>query len=450
MHAEAGPSWTRSPLFRLAFLALLVVLLQVPIFTISWLVAERQQRRDGAVAEVSSKWGRAQSLVGPVLIVPYRTREVFDEPGGRRVTRERIERAVFLPERLSATGKLTPESRRRGIFAIPVYDLELAVAGEFAPPDFASLGIAAEDVVRDGVHLAIGVADVRAVQRQVDLTWGGSPVAFLPGAGEFRGVKAGLHAPVALPTGDGPMAFAFPLRLHGTIGFAMSPSARQTDVRIVSPWPGPSFQGDWLPARQTVGADGFTAEWSIPYLGRNVPQQWTSPDDQGEKLAAVRFGVDLLPTLDAYRMTSRSVSYATLFLVMTLLAVWLAEVLAGITVHPIQSLLLCTALCVFYLLELSLAEHVGFVPAYIGAAGAITLMIGAYGSVALRSLRRGVALGAGIAGLYGFLYVVLVAEDYALLLGSIGLFVLLAAVMIATRRVDWERLETRPTAAGVV
>jgi len=141
-------------------------------------------------------------------------------------------------------------------------------------------------------------------------------------------------------------------------------------------------------------------------------------------------------------------SSARRFLVRTLFAVWLAEVLAGIMVNPIQSLLLCTALCVFYLLELSLAEHVGFVPAYLAAASAITLMIGAYGSVALRSFARGVGLGAGIAVLYGFLYVVLVAEDYALLLGSIGLFVLLAAVMIATRRVDWERLEARPAAAA--
>ncbi len=448
MHAEAGPSWTRSPLFRLAFLALLVVLLQVPIFTISLLVAERQQRRDGAVTEVSSKWGRAQSIVGPVLVVPYRVRDVFDDATGRRATRERIERAVFLPERLSAAGKLTPETRRRGIFAIPVYDLDLAMTGEFAPPDFASLGIAPESVVRDGVHLAIGISDVRAVQRQVDLAWGGGAIAFLPGTGDFRGAKAGLHAEVALPAGDAPLTFSFPLRLHGTIGFAMSPAAKQTDVRLTSPWPSPSFQGDWLPAKQAVGPEGFTAEWSIPYLGRNVPQQWTSPEEQGEKLAASHFGVDLLQTVDAYRMTSRSVSYATLFIVMTLLAVWLAEVLARISVHPIQSLLLCSAVCVFYLLELSLAEHLGFVPAYVAAATAITLMIGAYGSVALRSLRRGVALGVGIAVLYGFLYVVLVAEDYALLLGSIGLFVLLAAVMIATRRVDWERLEARPAAAA--
>jgi len=449
MHVQVGAGFTRSTLFRLAFLALLVVLLQIPIIAISLLVSERQGRRDGAVTEVSGKWGRAQALTGPVLVVPYRIPAVIEElQGGSRVRPERIARAYLLPERLAATGKLTPETRRRGIFAIPVYDLELALSGTFAPPDYAALGIDPAMIVRDGAYLAVGISDVRAVQQQVDLAWGDGKASFLPGAGDLRGAPSGLHAPVALPAGDGPIAFSFPLRLHGTIGFTMTPSAKQTDVRLASPWPSPSFQGDWLPARHSVGKDGFTAEWSIPYLGRNVAQQWTSDADQGEKLAGARFGVDLLQTVDAYRMTARSVSYATLFLVMTLLAVWLAEVLAGIMVHPIQSLLLCTALCVFYLLELSLAEHVGFVPAYLAAATAITLMIGAYGSVALRSVRRGIGLGVGIAVLYGFLYVVLVAEDYALLLGSIGLFVLLAAVMIATRRVDWERLEARRGAAA--
>ncbi len=449
MNAEAGAGFTRSPLFRLAFLALLVVLLQIPILAISLLVSERQGRRDGAVTEVSAKWGRAQALTGPVLVVPYRVPAAIEEvQGGTRVRPERIARAYLLPERLTTTGKLTPESRRRGIFGIPVYDLDLALSGTFAPPDFAALGIDPAHVVRDGIYLAVGISDVRAVQQQVDLAWGDGRSSFLPGTGDVRGAPTGLHAPVTLPSGEGPIAFSFPLRLHGTIGFTMTPSAKQTDVRLASSWPSPSFQGDWLPARSSVGKDGFTAEWSIPYLGRNVPQQWTSDADQGEKLAAARFGVDLLQTVDAYRMTARSVSYATLFLVMTLLSVWLAEVLAGILVHPIQSLLLCTALCVFYLLELSLAEHVGFVPAYLAAAAAIAIMIGAYGSVALRSARRGVSLGAGIAGLYGFLYVVLVAEDYALLLGSIGLFVLLAAVMIATRRVDWERLEARRGAAA--
>jgi len=448
MQGQDGPGFTRSPMFRLAFLALLVVLLQIPILAVSLLVSERQQRRDGAVAEVSSKWGRAQSITGPALVVPYRVRVETDRPDGSRVVRERVDRAVFLPETLAADGKLVPEERRRGIFGVPVYTLGLALSGTFASPDLAALGIAPGDVVADGVHLVVGISDVRAVQSAVELAWGDGKSAFLPGPGQLAGVASGIHAPATLPPPGAPLAFSFPLSLHGTVGFTMTPAAKQTDVTLASRWPSPSFQGEWLPTEHDVRADGFTARWSIPYLGRNVPQAWANSEPLGERLAAARFGVDLIRPVDTYRMTARSVSYATLFLVMTLLAVFLAEVLAGIRVHPVPSLLLCTALCAFYLLELSLAEHLGFATAYVIAAAAVTLMIGAYGVVALRAYRRGLALGAGIAGLYAYLYVVLIAEDYALLLGAIGLFALLAAVMFATRRVDWERLESRAGAGA--
>jgi inner membrane protein len=443
MIGDAAAAGRPTPLFRLAFLALLVVLLQAPIFAIALLVKERQTRRDSAVHEVSSKWGRGQQLTGPALVVPYRVREESVRPDGARVVRERIERATFLPEQLSVRGKLVPETRRRGIFAVPVYALDLAFEGTFAPPDLAALGLAEEDMDWEHAEVALGVSDVRAIQERARLAWGGAPVEFLPGPGRLAGVDAGLHAPVALaaPARAAPIRFAFPLKLRGSVGVSFTPVGRQTDVQLASTWPGPSFLGEWLPTERTVTKDGFDARWSIPYLGRNVPQQWTSRDEQGPKLAATRFGLDLLESVDAYRMTERSVKYASLFLVMTLLAVWLAEVLVGIAVHPIQSLFLCTALCLFYLLELSLAEHIGFVPAYIAASAAVTGMIGAYGCVALRAKRRGAALGAGIAALYGYLYVVLVNEDHALLVGSLGLFALLALVMFATRRVDWNRLE---------
>ena len=450
MNGDVAAAERPSPLLRLALLALLVVLLQIPILAIAHLVHERQTRRDAAVAEVSGKWGRSQSLTGPVLSVPYRIREERVRPDGVHVVSERIARATFLPEDLSVRGTLVPETRRRGIFAIPVYALDLAFEGSFAPPDVGALGLADADMDWEHAEVALGVSDVRAIQERTSLTWGGAPVEFLPGAGNLDGAAAGLHAPAKLAAAAAGRAaavrFAFPLKLHGSVGASFTPAGRQTDVRLTSTWPGPNFNGDWLPAERTVTKDGFTAHWSIPYLGRNVAQQWTSREEQGTRLAATRFGLDLVESVDAYRMTERSVKYASLFLVMTLLAVWLAEVLAGIAVHPIQSLFLCTALCLFYLLELSLAEHVGFVPAYLAASAAVTAMIGAYGCVALGTVRRGVALGAGIAALYGYLYVVLVSEDHALLVGSIGLFVLLGLAMFATRHVDWNRLE-RPRRA---
>jgi inner membrane protein len=437
-----------SPLLRLALLALLVVLLQVPIFAIARLVHERQTRRDAAVEEVSSKWGRRQQLTGPVLVLPYKVREARTRPDHTVVVTERVDRAMFLPEELTVRSTLAPETRKRGIFAIPVYALGLEFAGTFAPPDLAALGIAPGDVDWAHAEVAVGVSDVRAIQERASLAWGDTPVEFLPGVGGLAGVEAGIHAPVPLAAGGAPVRFAFPLRLRGSVGLGFAPAGRQTDVHVASTWPGPSFTGEWLPSERNVTRDGFTAHWSIPYLGRNVPQQWRGGEDHGRRLAAAQFGLELVESVDAYRMTDRSVKYALLFLVMTLLAVWLAEVLAGIAVHPIQSLFLCTALCLFYLLELSLAEHIGFVPAYLAASAAVSVMIGAYGCVALGTVGRGVALGAGIAALYGYLYVVLVNEDHALLVGSLGLFALLALAMFATRRVDWNRLERRSAPLG--
>jgi inner membrane protein len=141
--------------------------------------------------------------------------------------------------------------------------------------------------------------------------------------------------------------------------------------------------------------------------------------------------------VDHYRMAERSVKYAGLFILLTFATVWLIEVLAGVRVHPIQYLLLGGALCLFYLLELSLSEHLGFPAAYAVASVAVIGMVAAYGAVVLRSRRRALVVAAGVALLYAYLYLLLMNEDYALLIGSVGLFAILGAIMFATRRVDW-------------
>jgi inner membrane protein len=442
MNGLAASAVRPSPFFRLLFLAFLVALLHVPILAMALLVRERQIRRDSAVEEVSSKWGRQQALTGPALVVPYRvTRTV--QRGNAVVVETSVAQLTILPEALRVDGRLEPETRKRGIFSIPVYTLDLAVDGNFAPPDLDALGIAPEDVDWSRAELSVGINDVRAIQKQVVLSWQGEPVEFLPGPGKLAGVAAGLHAPVAVARGEEGWKFSLPLRLHGSVGVTFTPVGKQSDVTLASTWPSPSFVGEYLPVNRQTGKDGFTASWSVPYLGRNLPQAWTSTGAEMRSLGSTAFGLDLLQPVDTYRMVDRSLKYAWLFLSLTLLAVWLAEVLAGISVHPIPSLLLCTALCAFYLLELSLAEHVGFGPAYAIAAAAVTAMVGAYGKVALGRWSWALGLAAGVAGLYGYLYVLLMNEDYALLAGSIGLFVLLALVMWVTRRVDWNRLDAR-------
>jgi inner membrane protein len=217
----------------------------------------------------------------------------------------------------------------------------------------------------------------------------------------------------------------------------MAPFAETTTVKLSSDSANPSFQGNWLPTDRSVNSGGFEATWVIPFLGRNYPQAWTEGTSLRPAIDASLFGVELVEPVDAYSMAERSLKYAALFLILTFALMWLIEVLGRVRVHPIQYLLLGAALCLFYLLELSLSEHLGFAPAYALASLAVVGMVGAYSWVIFRQRARAATVTGAVAGLYAYLYVLLRNEDYALLMGSVGLFVILGTIMYATRKVDW-------------
>jgi inner membrane protein len=425
-----------SQMLRVLSVGLLALLLQIPIGMIGDRVAERQSRRDEAVAEVSSKWGNAQVLTGPVLVLPYTHRWVSPNEKGEPVTHTDPRDAVFLPERLHTRGRVDSETRHRGIFAIPVYHLDLAVEGEFARPDFSKLGVEPAAVAWERAHLVIGISDVRAIQQESAVSWNGTSVPFLPGTGAFFDGGPGVHARVGVPDEGDPIAFSFPLALNGSRAISFAPFGQTTVVELESNYPHPSFQGNWLPSERTVTDASFTAKWSIPFLGRNFPQAW-SGGSMHDAIESSRFGVELIDPVDHYRMAERSVKYAGLFILLTFAAVWLIEVLANVRVHPIQYLMLGSALCLFYLLELSLSEHLGFPISYALASVSIIAMVAAYCAVILHRVSRAAVVGSGVALLYAYLYTLLMNEDYALLAGSIGLFLILAAIMHATRHVDW-------------
>ena len=426
-----------SQMLRLFTVGFLALLLQIPISMIGGLVSERQQRRDAAITEVSSKWGERQSITGPALVVPYAFRWTEVAAGGQQVTRTETRNAIFLPEKLRIRGTIDADVRHRGIFSVPVYKLGLVVDGEFARPRFTEIGVEPAAVDWKRAHLALGISDARAIQEGTAVSWNGQRVDFLPGTGGFTDEETGIHAPVALADTTQRVAFSFPLALNGSIGVDVAPFGQTTDVEIEGDDGHPSFQGNWLPAERTVASDRFKARWSISFLGRSYPQAWTSESKMHEAIDASRFGVQLVDPVDHYRMAARSVKYASLFILLTFATVWLIEVLSGMRVHAIQYLLLGGALCIFFLLELSLSEHLGFPVAYAVASAAVIAMVAAYSVVVLRRLSRALVVAAGVTLLYAYLYLLLMNEDYALLIGSVGLFVILGAIMYATRRVDW-------------
>jgi inner membrane protein len=426
-----------SQTLRLLSIGFLVILLIIPIAMINELVRERQERRDTAVTEVSSKWGNMQIITGPALVVPYTYQWTETNPEGQTIARTAPRSAVFLPERLRINGTITTETRQRGIFSIPVYKLAIEIAGEFARPDFSTLGLEPAAVAWERAYLAIGIADARAIQEETTVTWNDRRVPFLPGTGEFTNTANGIQAMVGVATDAQRFEFSLPLALNGSVGVYFTPFGKSTEATLESNYPHPSYQGNWLPTDHSTTDTGFRATWSIPFLGRNYPQSWSTENSFAEVVQSSRFGVELTTLVDHYRMAERSVKYAMLFILLTFATIWLIEVLARVKVHPIQYLLLGGALCLFYLLELSLAEHLGFPAAYAIASVAVIGMVTAYARAILHRPARALIVGGGVTLLYVYLYILLINEDYSLLIGSIGLFVILGAIMYSTRRVDW-------------
>ena len=428
----------KSRIFQLALIGILVLVLKIPVFMISNLIRERQGREHEAAVEVTSKWGNEQVLAGPALVIPYKyhLKEIGEK--GKTIERTQTRFATFLPEHLKARGDMKTEMRYRGIFEVPVYNIVLNVQGEFIHPTFQEWDVPAEDILWDQAQLVVGVSDTRAVREQVKLSWNEQVFDFLPGIGNYESIaESGLHVDLPRQLSAQRFVFSFSLLLNGSQGLFMAPLGRDTSVELKSNWQSPSFQGAWLPSQRTVNVNGFEAAWSIPYLGRNYPQSWNSEKLMKDKIITSQFGVNLIAAVDKYCMAERSVKYAGLFILLTFAAIWLIEILVKFRVHFLHYLLLGFALCVFYLLELSLSEHMRFAAAYAIAAIAIIAMITAYGKVMLKTFKKAAIVGAIVIALYTYLYIILCNEDYALLMGSIGLFVILGLIMFLTRRVNW-------------
>jgi len=448
--AATPPPVPRRPsalICKMLVIGVLVLALLIPLAMIRSVLDERLERRDAAIAEITSTWGPTQIVAGPVLVVPYRypvktwkDQAVAGRTERVEVTGTAIGRAFFLPAEFEAEGVLSPEVRYRGIYRAVVYRARLALSGAFRPPSFEEWKIPPEDVMWEDAFVFLSVEDLRGAQGVLAMQWDNRPVQLTPAErlSNLRGVEARLRL-------DGPMSaptrFRLELTLNGSGGLRIAPVGDTTLVRLSSTWPDPSFQGAFLPTEREIGPDGFRAQWQVSYYGRGYPPQWVEKEEGGARAAALLpsslLGVDLISLLDAYRYVERSIKYGALIIVLVFTAFFLFEALSRVRVHPFPYVLVGAALCLFYLALLSLSEFLPFGWAYLIGAAAATLLISWYAAAVLRGGRRGAYLALGLALVYAFLYVILRLQDYSLLLGTIGLFLVLALVMAATRRVDW-------------
>jgi inner membrane protein len=418
----------------------LMMVLLIPLAMILGLVSERTSRRDDAVREVSATWANPQVAGAIVLTVPYTV--TWTDANNKTVTVDR--HARFLPEALTIDTRITPTFRHRGLFDVPVYTAHLVMRGIYRRPDLAALHVEDAAVLWDRATLGIGIGDLRGVTPGLAVTWNNKPLIVAPAVQSIGLSEQAMEATLpklseAAATADLP--FTIELDLRGTSQIRFQPSGKTTTVTVASPWPDPKFFGAFLPETPNISAAGFEATWRLSHFGRGYPQSWLDTDMSADKLRdtseAARFGVALVTPVDIYQQSDRSVKYGALFILLTFLTFFLTELFQRARLHPVQYLLVGAALCLFYLLLLSLSEQVGFGPAYIAASGATIGVIAMYAGYALGGLWQGARTALGLVAMYGFLYILLRLEDYALLAGTLGLFAILAGLMYVTRRVNW-------------
>jgi inner membrane protein len=448
---KSQPSFSRrnSTMLKLLGVGGLILLLLVPLLMIEGVLNDRLARRNEAVADITSSWGRDQNIIGPVLVVPYLHHGTVVRsvtlPDGRVETREVEETtmafAYFLPDTLEVTGDLQTQMLHRGIYDAAVFRGQINLSGKFPVPDMASLKIDPADVLWKDAAVTLAVSDLRGTREGLTLDWDGKKIQLQPGS-QLPGYTTGVTAQLG---GDQPISapasFSIALDLNGSSGIFFAPFGIQNVVTLKSNWPDPGFRGAFLPAERTVRPDGFEAKWKVSYYGRDYPQKWTSRSGN-ERFTTMAvgnslFGTQFLRVLDAYRYVERSIKYGVLFFVLVFTTFFLFEITARQKIHPLQYLMVGAALCLFYLALLSASEFIGFSLAYLIAAVAATGLVTWYCSHFLGGGVRTLMIGGGLLGVYTFLYITLRQQDYALLMGTIALFILLSIVMFVTRKVDW-------------
>ncbi len=426
----------------LTVLALTAAMLP-PLGQINDTAGDRQRHRQQAVETVARSTAGAQTVAGPVLYVPW-TRRILvtrvDAAGvERQEPRDESGTWTFFPTALHAAGTLRPTPRRLGLHEVRLYELDSHLRASFSaqiPKDDDPA--AARSIGRP--RLGFGIGDVRGLVGLPGLKVDGRPLRLEQGLGGQSG--SGVHATLEPPVAGSTLSFdaELAIALQGTETLSIVPLAGSNVIELQSDWPHPRFAGDFLPRTRAIGTRGFSARWEISSLATSAQARFgpgARGAEGGTPLEAV--SVSLVDPVDVYTQVDRATKYGLLFVLLTFVAFFMFEFLRQLRVHPIQYVLVGLAIASFFLLLLALSEHLAFGRAYLAAAVACVGLIGYYLRHVLGGWRRGAGMAAMLGTLYAALYGLLMSEDNALVLGAVLLFVILAAIMLLTRKVDWYR-----------
>lgn len=423
----------RGYMIKGAIILLLIIFLMIPTFMITSLVSERMARQDEAYTEVSSKWADAQTISGPIISVPYL--EMYKDTSGKVFQYKHYIR--ILPENLSINGTISPQKRNRGIYQLVVYSSKLNLSGDFMIQPLDLKSIPSNQILWQEAQAIIGISDLRGIEDNVSFEYNQLKKDLTSGSSDQNLFPNTIYLPLDIKlSNDSAQQISFQCDIHlkGSRNIMFSPLGRETKVSLQSSWENPSFDGAFLPDSHHVSDKGFIANWKILQLNRNYPQVWIK---EGYDILSSNFGVNLLLSVDNYTKTDRALKYAILFISLTFLIFFFLELLNNKSIHPLQYILVGFALCIFFVLLLSISEYIPFNFAYIIAAIMTVGLIWWYAKSILQETKLANLVGGNLVILYTFIFSIIQLQDFALLMGSFGLFIILAIVMYYSKKIDW-------------
>jgi inner membrane protein len=431
---------------KMILVGMLTLVLLIPLEFVKSLISERSYRKQEVVNEVTTLWGKDVQFYGPMLRIPYKTYEEYNVTNEKTkvVTVQKkavIDYAYFFPEKLMNTSKVKKNtSLKRGIYNNVVFTANMKFEGYFSKPNIEKLNIKEEDMLWDRAAIVVKTTDLKSIKSDLNIKLNNQGFDFEARPSEekdtFYGTLETSSFDYKLLAKNQIINFSFLMKYNGSNSVKFIPVGKTTTVNIDSDWDSPSFEGTFAANDTTKKIDktGFHADWKILDINRSFSQQYASTIPN---LNDYSFGVKLIETVDEYQQNERASKYGFLMIGLTFLVFFLIQSISKINIHIFQYTMLGLALIMFYTLLISITEHSSFALAYLIASLAVIAMIVLYSISILKNKKFPLFIGLSLTALYTFIFVIIQLENYALLVGSIGLFLILGAVMYFSRQIDW-------------
>ena len=435
-------NWFRTSISaRMLVVGFIFLILLIPLGFVKDLIRERETRQAEVIQEINEKWGNEVVLYGPIVKVPYKTyteEKIFDEQTKTftKNYKEVLNHAYFLPKKLDIKSKVNTKQLERGIYETVVYSADITMNGKFSEFNFSTADIPEKDIVWDKATLLLQTSNLKGIRNEIQITMNQQEYTLKPKFDESymstleSGFLKGLFAKDKNP------AFSLNVLINGSESLRFVPVGGETSVSMHSDWHSPSFNGNYLPNDETkkISDNGFEAHWTVLETNRQFGQQFFNNLPNLNKFA---FGTSLIIPIDDYQKTERTSKYGVLIIGLTLLVFLLIQIISKIAIHPFQYFMIGLALVMFYTLLISISEHQNFLLAYVIAGVSVVGLITAYSKTILKNKKFPLLVFGSLTALYAFIFVIIQLENYALLVGSIGLFIILAIVMFTSKKIDW-------------